>query len=127
MTDETRYYVDSETFNKLSHANHELLGYLKSLLERKDLEAFSKLFPIGNQITDLLVAILEGAFPDISRAIDAINRLGNEIHERISQARTPGQIKQLSAEVDRLVADWGKGMDEVMAAAKRLEKQSRKQ
>ena len=40
--DETRiYFVDSETFNELSHANDELIQYLQWFIERKDLEAIS--------------------------------------------------------------------------------------
>ena len=62
--DETRIYsVDSETFNELSHAIDELIQYLQWLIERKDLEAINKLSPIVRRMTDLFLAILEGAFP----------------------------------------------------------------
>jgi hypothetical protein len=68
---ETRIYsVDSETFNELSHANDELIQYLQWLItERKDLEAINKLSPIVRRMTDLFLAILEGAFPEISHVL----------------------------------------------------------
>ena len=126
--DETRiYYVDSETFNELSHANDELIQYLQWLIERKDLEAINKLSPIVRRMTDLFVAIIEGAFPEISHVIDAFNKLRDEITERIARASTPEEIEQLSKQVDGLTSDYQKRIYELMAETKRLEKQSRKQ
>ena len=126
--DEPRiYYVDSETFNELSHANDELIQYLQWLIERKDLEAINKLSPIVRRMTDLFVAIIEGAFPEISHVIDAFNKLRDEITERIARASTPDEIQQLSKQVDGLTSDYQKRIYELMAEAKRLEKQSRKQ
>jgi GTP1/Obg family GTP-binding protein len=125
---ETRIYsVDSETFNELSHANDELIQYLQWLIERKDLEAINKLSPIVRRTTDLFLAILEGAFPEISHVIDAFNKLRDEITERIARASTPEEIEQLSKQVDGLTSDYQKRIYELMAEAKRLEKQSRKQ
>jgi methyl-accepting chemotaxis protein len=126
--DEPRiYYVDSETFNELSHANDELIQYLQWLIERKDLEAINKLSPIVRRMTDLFVAIIEGAFPEISHVIDAFNKLRDEITERIARASTPEEIQQLSKQVDELTSDYQKRINEVVAETKRLEKQSRKQ
>jgi methyl-accepting chemotaxis protein len=126
--DEPRvYYVDSETFNELSHANDELIQYLQWLIERKDLEAINKLSPIVRRMTDLFVAIIEGAFPEISHVIDAFNKLRDEITERIARASTPEEIEQLSTQVDELTSDYQKRINEVVAETKRLEKQSRKQ
>jgi methyl-accepting chemotaxis protein len=126
--DEPRvYYVDSETFNELSHANDELIQYLQWLIERKDLEAINKLSPIVRRTTDLFLAILEGAFPEISHVIDAFNKLRDEITERIARASTPEEIQQLSMQVDELTSDYQKRINEVVAETKRLEKQSRKQ
>jgi GTP1/Obg family GTP-binding protein len=126
--DETRiYYVDSETFNELSHANDELIQYLQWLIERKDLEAINKLSPIVRRMTDLFVAIIEGAFPEISHVIDVFNKLRDEITERIARASTPEEIEQLSKQVDGLTSDYQKRIYELMAEAKRLGKQSRKQ
>ena len=126
--DETRiYYVDSETFNELSHANDELIQYLQWLIERKDLEAIHKLSPIVRRMTDLFLAILEGAFPEISHVIDAFNKLRDEITERIARASTPEEIEQLAKQVDGLTTDYQKRIYELMAEAKRLEKQGRKQ
>jgi GTP1/Obg family GTP-binding protein len=126
--DETRiYYVDAETFNELSHANDELIQYLQWLIERKDLEAINKLSPIVRRMTDLFVAIIEGAFPEISHVIDAFNKLRDEITERIARASTPEEIEQLSKKVDGLTSDYQKRIYEVVAETKRLGKQSRKQ
>ncbi len=127
--DETRIYsVDFETFNELSHANDELIQYLQWLItERKDLEAINKLSPIVRRMTDLFLAILEGAFPEISHVVDAFNKRRDEITERIARASTPEEIEQLSKQVDELTSDCQKRINEVMAEAKRLEKQSRKQ
>ena len=126
--DEMRiYYVDSETFSELSHANDELIQYLQWLIERKDLEAINKLSPIVRRMTDLFVAIIEGAFPEISHVIGAFNKLRDEITERIARASTPEEIEQLSKQVDGLTSDYQKRIYELMAEPKRLEKQSRKQ
>ena len=126
--DETRIYsVDSETFDKLSQANDEPIQYLQWLIERKDLEAINKLSPIVRRTTDLFLAILEGAFPEISHVIDAFNKLRDEITERIARASTPEEIEQLSKQVDELTSDYQKRINEVVAETKRLEKQSRKQ
>jgi hypothetical protein len=61
------FHIDSETLNDLSHANDELIQSLHWLLARRDLAAFEKLYPIVRRITDLILAILEGAFPEMSR------------------------------------------------------------
>jgi hypothetical protein len=128
MTDETRvYHVDSETFNELCHPNDELIQYLQWLIERQDLEAFTKLKPIVEQITDHFLAILEGAFPEMSHVADALNKLRDEITDRIAQASTPEEIEQLSKEVDELMSDYQKCLGKVMAETKRLDKQGRKQ
>ena len=126
--DETRIYsVDSETFNELSHANDELIQYLQWLIERKDLEAINKLSPIVRRTTDLFLAILERAFPEISHVIDAFKKLRDEITEQIARASTPEEIEQLSNQDDELTSDYQKRINEVVAETKRLEKQSRKQ
>jgi methyl-accepting chemotaxis protein len=126
--DETRIYsVDSETFDELSHANDELIQYLQWLIERKDLEAINKLSPIVRRTTDLFLAILEGAFPEISDVIDAFNKLRDEKTEQIARASTPEEIEKLSRQVDELTSDYQKRINEVVAETKRLEKQSRKQ
>jgi GTP1/Obg family GTP-binding protein len=126
--DETRIYsVDSETFNELSHANDELIQYLQWLIERKDLEAINKLSPIVRRMTDLFLAILEGAFPEISHVMDAFHKLRDELTGRIARASTPEEIEQLSKQVDGLTSDYQKRIYELMAEAKRLGKQSRKQ
>jgi methyl-accepting chemotaxis protein len=124
--DETRIYsVDSETFNELSHANDELIQYLQWLIERKDLEAINKLSPIVRRTTDLFLAILEGAFPEISHLIDSFNKLRDEITERIARASTPEEIEQLSTQVDELTSDYQKRINEVVAETKRLENRVR--
>jgi hypothetical protein len=72
--DETRIYsVDSETFNKLSHANDELIQYLQWLIERKDLEAINKFSLIVRRTTDLFLAILEGARKYLTLLMPLIN------------------------------------------------------
>jgi hypothetical protein len=121
------FHIDSETLNGLSHANDELIQSLHWLLARRDLAAFDKLYPIVRRITDLIVAILEGAFPEMSHVSDALNRLSDEINERMSKASTQEKIEELSREVDALVSDHQKLVDEVTAEVVRLEKQVRKQ
>jgi ABC-type transporter Mla subunit MlaD len=121
------FHIDSETLNGLSHANDELIQSLHWLLGRRDLAAFEKLYPIVRQITELIVAILEGAFPEMSHVSDALNRLSDAINERMSQARTQEEIEQLSREVEALVSDHQELVDEVTTEVVRLEKQGRKQ
>jgi oligoendopeptidase F len=120
------FHIDAETLNDLSHANDELIEGLHWLLGRRDLAAFEKLYPLVSRITDLIVAILEGAFPEISHVSDALNRLSTAINERMSTASTQEEIEQLSREVDGLVTDHQKLVDEVTAEVVRLEKQTRK-
>jgi hypothetical protein len=124
---ESRIYMESKTFDDLSNAIHELIKYLQWLNERKDLEAINKLSPIVGRMTDLFVAITEGAFPRISHAVDTINQRRGKISQRIAQANTPEEIEQLSKEVDKLVSDYQKRIDEVKAETKRVRKPSRKQ
>jgi hypothetical protein len=107
---ESRIYIESKTFDDLSNAIHELIKYLQWLNERKDLEAINKLSPIVGRMTDLFVAITEGAFPRISHAVDTINQRRGKISQRIAQANTPEEIEQLSKEVDKLVSDYQKRM-----------------
>jgi hypothetical protein len=114
------FHIDSETLNDLSHANDELIQALHWLIARKDLAAFEKLYPIVRRITDLIVAILEGAFPEISHVSDAFNRLSTAINERMSKATTQEEIEQLSREVDGLVSGHQKLVDEVTAEVVRL-------
>ena len=78
-------------------------------------------------MTDLFVAITEGAFPRISHAVDTINQRRGEISQRIDQANTPEEIEQLSKEIDKLVSDYQKRIGEVKAETKRVRKPSRKQ
>jgi uncharacterized protein YoxC len=121
------FHIDSETLNGLSHAHDELIQSLHWLLGRRDLAAFEKLYPIVRQITELIVAILEGAFPEMSHVSDALNRLSDTINERMSQVRTQEEIEQLSREVEALVSDHQELVDEVTTEVVRLEKQGRKQ
>jgi hypothetical protein len=119
------FHIDSETLNDLSHANDELIQGLHWLLARRDLAAFEKLYPIVSRITELIVAILEGAFPEMSHVSDALNRLSDAINERMCKARTQEEIEQLSREVDALVNDHQKLVDDVTAEVMRLEKRGR--
>jgi hypothetical protein len=120
------FHIDSETLKALSHANDELIQGLHWLLARKDLAAFEKLYPIVRRITDLILTILEGAFPEMSQVGDTLNRLSDAINERMSKASTQEEIDQLSREVDGLVSDHQKLVDDVTAEVVRLEKQGRK-
>ena len=115
------FHIDSETLNDLSHVNDELIQGLHWLLARRDLAAFEKLYPAVKRITDLILAILEGAFPEMSRVSDTLNRLSDEINERMSKASTKEEIEQLSREVAALVSDHQKLVDEVTAEVVRLE------
>ena len=109
------FHIDSETLNDLSHANDELIQGLHWLLARRDLAAFEKLYPMVRRITGLILAILEGAFPEMSRVSDTLNRLSDEINERMSKASTQEEIEQLSREVEALVSNHQKLVDEVTA------------
>jgi len=117
------FHIDSETLSDLSHTNDELIQALHWRLARRDLAAFEKLYPIVRQITDLIVAILEGAFPEMSHVSDTLNRLSDEINERMCMASTQEEIEQLSREVEALVSDHQKLVDGVTAEVMRLEKQ----
>src|SRR5215471_16922453 len=97
--DETRIYsVDSETFNELSHANDELIQYLQWLIERKDLEAINKLSPIVRRTTGPTLAILEGAFPEISHVIDAFINFATK---KLSRLLGPARQRRLSNSLGR--------------------------
>src|SRR5678815_2587911 len=112
------FHIDSR--NTLSDLNDELIQGLHWLLTRRDLAAFEKLYPIVRRITDLILAILEGAFPEMYRVSDTLNRLSDEINERMCMASTQEEIEQLSREVAALVSDHHKLVDEVTAEVVRL-------
>ncbi len=101
-TNPVLFKVDSETINDLTQVNDALTKYLQWLMEKKDLEAANKLSPIVNRMTDLMCAILEGKYPEMGATFDAINRLGDELNERLAQATTREEIDQLSDEVDKV-------------------------
>jgi hypothetical protein len=119
------FHIDAETLNDLSHANDELIEGLHWLLGRRDLAAFEKLYPLVSRITDVIVAILEGAFPEMSQLGDALNRLSYAINERMSKASTQEEIEKLSTVVDGLVSDHQKLVDEVTAEVVSLENRIR--
>src|SRR5215470_20274900 len=121
------FHIDAETLNDLSHANDKLIQDLHWLLAQRDLVAFEKLYPNVRRITDLILAILEGAFPEMSRVSDTLNRLSDEISERMSKASTQEEIEQLSREVASLVSDHQKIVDEVTAEVLRMDKLGRQQ
>jgi hypothetical protein len=119
------FHIDAETLNDLSHANDELIQGLHWLLGQRDLAAFEKLYPIVSRITDLIVVILEGAFPEMSHVSDALNRLSTAINERMSKASTREEIEQLCREVDALVSGHQKFVDSITAEVVRLENRVR--
>jgi hypothetical protein len=49
--------MDESTVGRLSHINEQLVEHLKWLLEKKDLEALSRLIPVVDRFTHLLVEI----------------------------------------------------------------------
>jgi hypothetical protein len=59
--------------------------------------------------------------------MDAFHKLRDELTGRIARASTPEEIEQLSKQIDGLTSDYQKRIYELMAEAKRLGKQSRKQ
>ena len=101
-TNPVLFKVDSETINDLTQVGDALTKYLQWLMEKKDLEAANKLSPIVIRMTDLMCAILEGKYPEMGATFDAINRLGDELNERLAQATTREKIDQLSDEVDKV-------------------------
>ena len=101
-TNPVLFKVDSETINDLTQVGDALTKYLQWLMEKKDLEAANKLSPIVIRMTDLMCAILEGKYPEMGGTFDAINRLGDELNEKLAQATTREEIDQLSDEVDKV-------------------------
>ena len=49
--------MDKFTFERLSQINDDLVLHLQWLLEKKDLDAVSKLIPIVDRLTHLLIEI----------------------------------------------------------------------
>src|SRR5260370_21063556 len=88
------FHIDSETLNDLSRANDELIQGLHWLLARRDLAAVEKLYPIVRRITDLILAILEEAFPEMSHVSYALNRLSDDINKRMSKPIPQTEIMQ---------------------------------
>ncbi len=101
-TNPVLFKVDSETINDLTQVGDALTKYLQWLMEKKDLEAANKLSPIVNRMTDLMCAILEGKYPEMGGTFDTINRLADELNERLAQATTREEIDQLSDEADKV-------------------------
>src|SRR5262245_21203434 len=109
------FHIDAETLNDLSHANDELIQGLHWLLGQRDLAAFEKLYPIVRRITNMIIATLEGAFPETSHVSDALDRLSAAINERMSKTSTRAEIEQLSREVDALMNGHQKFVDGMTA------------
>ena len=49
--------MDDTTYNKLSEINVALIDHVRWLLEKKDLSALSRLIPIVDRLTTILVEI----------------------------------------------------------------------
>jgi hypothetical protein len=49
--------MDKSTFERLSQINDDLVLHLPWLLDKKDLDAVSKLIPIVDRLTHLLIEI----------------------------------------------------------------------
>jgi hypothetical protein len=62
----------------------------------------------------------------MSQVGDTLNRLSEAINDRMSKASTQEEIEQLSREVDGLLSNHQKLVDDVTAEVVRLEKQGRK-
>jgi hypothetical protein len=114
-TNPTHFKVDSETINDLTQVGDALTKHLQWLMKKKDLEAANKLIPIVNRMTDLMCAILEGKYPEMGGTFDAINRLGDELNERLAQATTREEIDHLSNEVDKVWKDIQEARDKGLA------------
>jgi hypothetical protein len=80
-----------------------LVNYVLWLQERNDLEAFDKLKPIVDRITILFMAICEGFCPEITPAVDAVDRFFDEISRRMKQASTLEEIAELCRRGDKMV------------------------
>jgi len=114
--------VDSETINDLAQVGDALTKYLNWLIKKKDLEAIDKLSPIVKRMNVLLVGILEGNYPEFGSPIDAINRMADEINERMAKAVTPEELDQLSNEADRAWQKIQEVIDEGLAEITKREK-----
>jgi hypothetical protein len=87
--------VDSETFLELSQTCDALTECLSWLMERRDILGYRKIAPIVGKLNDLILAILEGNFPEISPSIEALNRFQDEIKERMRQVTTFEEFERL--------------------------------
>lgn len=125
MDEITIIKVDSKTFNELYYAHDQLIGFLSWLMQRNDLEAAGKLMLIVSRMSDLMVAILEGQHPEISRIIDALNRFHDEIKGKLARASTQEEKEYLFKEAEEKVGEYQKQINELRAEAERQEKLNR--
>jgi hypothetical protein len=113
------HQIDSETLDEISHAHSELVKCVDWFLSRNELEAVERLMPIVQSIGNRLMAIYEGAYPEIGPCIEAINRFGDEMVQRFIQTRTPEERKFLARYVAEAIAKWSQGSEAMLSGAKK--------
>lgn len=121
------FQVDSKTINDLTQVCESLAKYGQWLLKRKDLEATGKLMPIVKIMSSLLAGILEGSIPEAAATFDVINRMADEMNERLAQAKTPEEFEKLSNEADKVFEMAQKMLDDATAEFEKQEQNSKKE
>ena len=61
--------MDDTTYGKLSEVNGALIEHVHWLLEKKDLDALSRLIPIADKLTAILVEIQQPGTPSLEKSI----------------------------------------------------------
>ncbi len=121
------FQVDSETLNDLTQVYDTLAKFLQWLIKRKDLEATGKLMPIVKVMSSLLAGIVEGNIPEAAATFDVINRMADEMNERLAQAKTPEEFEKLSNEADKVCEMVQKMLDDHLAEINKLEQTGKKE
>jgi hypothetical protein len=91
--------VDSRTF-ELRQAFDELVEYWGWVIKHTDVEASRKLRPIVKRIGDLLIAVVEGAVPEMGSIVESLDRFYADAMARLEQATTEDEKTAVLAEVD---------------------------
>jgi len=94
--------VDAETLKELNHAHDQLIDYLK-WVEQRDVAAAQRLTRIVTRMGNIIIAVFEGNYPEMTRVVDAINKLQDGIAKKVAAGVSEKAIEQMVKEGDELL------------------------
>lgn len=104
--------VDAETLKELNHAHDELIDYLK-WVEQRDVAAAERLTRIVSRMGNLIIAVFEGNYPEVTRVVDAIYKLQDGIAAKLAAGVSEKAIEQMVKQGDELLRQMIKHVEQL--------------